>query len=108
MNKFTLTYLQADNQKYPLEIWLKTLDNGTRKRILQRLLRLEDGNFGDCKQINEELFEIRLKFGSGYRIYFTKIDEIIVLLINGGDKSTQNKDIRKAEDLLKQWRLKND
>jgi putative addiction module killer protein len=108
MNKFDVIYLQADNQKEVLSIWLKGLDNITRKRILQRLLRLEQGNFGDCKKIDDEISEIRFMFGSDYRIYFTQINNTIILLINGGDKSSQSKDIKKTKEFLKQWRLEND
>lgn len=108
MNKFNVIYLKTSNQKEILSKWLKTLDNITRKRILQRLLRLEQGNFGDFKKIDDEISEIRFLFGSGYRIYFTQINNTIVLLINGGDKSSQAKDIKKAKELLNQWRLEND
>lgn len=72
------------------------------------MLRLEQGNFGDFKKIDDEISEIRFLFGSGYRIYFTQINNTIVLLINGGDKSSQAKDIKKAKELLNQWRLEND
>lgn len=108
MKKFRVAYLQAPNQKEPFAAWLMSLDSSTRKRIFQRLLRLEDGNFGDCKQLDNELFEARFKFGAGYRIYFSKVNNIIILLINGGDKSTQKSDIKNAKELFKQWRLQND
>ncbi len=107
MNQFNVVYLESSNRK-PLADWLKSLDGITRKRILQRLLRLEQGNFGDCKKIDEEISEIRFVFGSGYRIYYTQINNVVVLLINGGDKSSQSKDIKKAKELLNQWRLEND
>lgn len=68
------------------------------------MTRLLENNFGDCKKIYHEIFELRLKFGSGYRIYYTEIDNMIVLLINGGDKSTQTKDIEKAKSILQEWR----
>ena len=57
-------------------------------------------NFGDHKKIDSEISELRLKFGSGYRIYYTEVDNVIVLLINGGDKSTQSKDIEKAKNTV--------
>jgi len=107
MNKFSVIYLKSNN-KEPLSDWLKTLDNITRKRILQRLLRLEEGNFRDFKKIDDELSEIRFLFGSGYRIYFTQLNNIVLLLINGGNKSSQSKDIKRAKELLKEWRLTND
>ena len=108
MKQFEVIYLQVKNNKEPLFEWLKTLDTITRKRILQRLLRLTEGNFGDYKKIDDDISEIRFMHGSGYRIYFTEINEIILLLINGGDKSTQVKDIKKAKELLEQWRIEND
>lgn len=71
-----------------------------RKRILLRLDRLKDGNFGDYKQLNDYLYELRFNIGAGYRIYYTIEDDVIVLLINGGDKKSQSKDIKKANEIL--------
>ena len=68
------------------------------------MTRLLENNFGDHKKIDNEISELRFNFGSGYRIYYTEVDNIIVLLINGGDKSTQNKDIQKAKIILAEWR----
>lgn len=64
--------------------------------------RVENGNFGDCKQINSGLFELRFFFGSGLRIYYTILGGTIVLLIAGGDKSTQEVDIENAVSILQQ------
>ena len=83
---------------------MDSLDNVTRIRIQSRLTRLLENNFGDHKKIDNEISELRFKFGSGYRIYYTEVDNIIVLLINGGDKSTQSKDINKAKSILQEWR----
>lgn len=84
--------------------WLSSLDKQIKVRIQSRLTRLLENNFGDYKKIDNEISELRSKFGSGYRIYYTEIDNVIVLLINGGDKSTQSKDIKKAKLLLQEWR----
>ena len=84
--------------------WMDSLDKVTRTRIQSRLTRLLENNFGDHKKIDNEISELRFKFGSGYRIYYTEIDNIIVLLINGGDKSTQSKDINKAKSIFQEWR----
>ena len=92
------------HNKSPFIDWIDTLDRVTKSRVQSRLTRLLEGNFGDCKRIDNEICELRLKFGSGYRIYYTEINDIIVLLINGGDKSTQNRDIQKAKSLLQEWR----
>ncbi|WDP86155.1 MAG: type II toxin-antitoxin system RelE/ParE family toxin [Desulfobacter sp.] len=94
---------------YTLEItkhydkWFRKLkDSLVRIKILARLSRVENGNFGDCKQLGTDLFELRFFFGAGFRIYYTIKDARIVLLLVGGDKSSQQKDIDKAEALLKQ------
>ena len=83
---------------------MDSLDKNTKIRVQSRLTRLLENNFGDHKKIDNEISELRFKFGSGYRIYYTEIDNIIVLLINGGDKSTQSKDILKAKSILQEWR----
>ncbi len=83
--------------------WFKKLRPSLDKiKILARLSRMENGNFGDHKQLSGGFYELRFFFGSGFRIYYTiKCDAIILLLI-GGDKSSQQKDIDKAESLLKE------
>lgn len=65
-----------------------------------RFDRLKDGNFGDYKQLDEYLYELRFNFGSGYRVYYTIENNIIVLLINGGDKKSQIKDIKTAKEII--------
>ncbi len=100
MEKFKLKNYIDDNGKEPIIEWLKSLDGSLRKRVLLRLDRLKDGNFGDYKQLTELLYELRFNIGSGYRVYYTIEDDIIVLLINGGDKKTQSKDIQRAVTIL--------
>ena len=95
---------QLANDKIPFIEWITSLDKVTKARVQSRLTRLLENNFGDHKKIDNEISELRLKFGSGYRIYYTEVDNIIVLLINGGDKSTQSKDIEKAKSILQEWR----
>jgi len=81
--------------------WFKGLkDRSTRNRVLARFVRLENGNFGDCKSLNNELFELRFFFAGGLRIYYTIRDGQIVLLLSGGDKSSQSKDIETAKQML--------
>ena len=108
MNNYEIEYLILPNGKAPIIEWLNSLDGITRKRINQRILRIEDGNFGDCKKLSEDISELRFSFGKGYRIYYTEENNKIILLINGGDKSKQSKDIEKAHEFLEQWRIKND
>ncbi len=105
---YKIEYLVLKNGKAPITEWLNSLDSITRKRIIQRILRLEDGNFGDAKKISKDISELRYNFGKGYRIYYTETNETIVLLINGGDKSEQSNDIKKAHKLLNEWRSNNE
>ena len=81
--------------------WMKKIrDKTTLTRFDARFNRIAKGNFGDAKQITTNLFELRFFFGSGYRIYYTIQNGKIVLLLCGGDKSTQSKDIAQAKALL--------
>ena len=80
--------------------WLNKLKDKTAvNRIMARLYRIEHGNFGDVKSVGQNLFELRFFFGSGYRIYYTIQGEKIVLLLCGGDKSSQKQDIAKAQTM---------
>ncbi|HSW70065.1 MAG TPA: type II toxin-antitoxin system RelE/ParE family toxin [Gammaproteobacteria bacterium] len=86
------------NGKVPFSDWLNSLkDPVTRLRIRRRLDRLEIGNFGDCKPIGEGVSELRLAFGPAYRIYFAEQDDVIIILLCAGDKSSQKKDIKTAK-----------
>ncbi len=83
--------------------WFSKLKESTVKiRILARLNRVENDNFGDFKQIGPSLFELRFFFGTGFRIYYTIQNSKVVLLLAGGDKSSQKKDIEKLDRLLKE------
>lgn len=108
MVSYKIEYLITPTGKTPIIEWLNSLDNSTRKRIAQRILRLEDGNFGDSKKISNDISELRFTIGKGYRVYYTVVNNIVVLLINAGDKSQQSKDILKAQKLLNEWRLNNE
>jgi len=89
--------------------WLSKLkDIRANTRIVQRIGRIAEGNFGDHKSISSRISEIRISHGPGYRIYYTVQAKIVVLLLIGGDKSTQQSDIAKAKDLLKQIEETND
>jgi putative addiction module killer protein len=92
-----LKIYQFSNGKEPFIDWLESIkDRSTRNRIITRLDRLEIGNPGDSRHLGEGVFELRLHFGSGYRIYYGEDGPVIVILLIGGDKSTQSEDIQKA------------
>lgn len=87
------------------ENWLKKLrDVRGKARIIRRLDRLAQGNPGDVRPIGAGVSELRLDMGPGYRVYYLQDGETLVLLLCGGDKSTQQKDIDKALELAAQWR----
>lgn len=80
--------------------WLMGLKDKTGKvRVVARLRAAELGNFGDCEPVGEGVSEMRVHYGPGYRIYFTRKDAVIYLLLSGGDKSTQKRDIKRAKQM---------
>ena len=96
------------NGKIPIDDWIYSLkDESTIARINKRLNRLLSGQYGDYKRIDNELSELRFKFGSGYRLYFHETNSIVILLLCGGDKSTQSRDIKKAKEYLQIWKEDN-
>lgn len=86
--------------------WLKKLKNLRAKaKINARIKRLQFGNFSDLKSVNDGIFEMRIDEGQGYRVYLKNQNGILVILLCGGDKSTQEKDIKKAKQLAQEMGL---
>jgi putative addiction module killer protein len=82
--------------------WLLRLrDIRARARIQARIDRMELGNFGNAKPVGEGVSEMKINYGPGYRVYFVQRGSELVILLAGGDKSSQSKDIRKALDLAR-------
>ena len=80
--------------------WFRKLrDRQARARINARIRRLSLGNTGDVRPVGEGVSELRIDYGPGYRVYFVQQDQSLALLLIGGDKSTQNRDIARAHDL---------
>ena len=86
--------------------WLDGLkDLKTQLRIVARLRLAEAGNLGDWKPVGGDISEMRIAFGPGYRLYFTKRQNILIVMLAGGDKSTQARDIKRAQKILQQLEL---
>ncbi|MCF7799648.1 type II toxin-antitoxin system RelE/ParE family toxin [Candidatus Babeliales bacterium] len=99
MNIIEIIVYTTNTGKKPFTEWQEKLDTKTEAIILIRLARVRNGNFGDCKQIKngQGIYEFRINYGSGYRIYFGKDGNKIVVLLIGGDKGSQSRDITKAK-----------
>lgn len=82
----------------PFREWLLGLDRSARARVQARILRFEEGNLGDHKNLSDGVWEARLTFGPGYRVYFGRHGLVLVLLLIGGDKGSQSKDIKRAKE----------
>jgi putative addiction module killer protein len=84
--------------------WQSNLrDAKAKASIAMRLQRLANGNAGDAAPVGEGISELRIHYGPGYRIYFQQRGEVLILLLCGGDKSTQDRDIRAAKQIAAQW-----
>ena len=89
---------RTSSGREPFTEWFEAVQNTkTQTRIEARLNSIKYGNFGDCQSVGDGVFESRLHFGPGYRIYFGVVDNTIVLLLCGGDKSSQARDIVRAK-----------
>jgi len=99
-------YLTVDGKNI-FDAWLDSLrDRRAKAQIRARLDRVEDGNLGDFKPVGEGVFELRIDYGTGYRIYFGQEGTTIIILLSGGDKTTQEQDIGKAQEYWKDYRSK--
>ena len=93
---------QLETGEVPFDSWLLDLkDVRAKARILIRLKRVEMGNFGDTKSVGEGVCELRISEGQGYRVYYGRKGNELVILLCGGNKSTQSKDIKIAKEY---WR----
>jgi putative addiction module killer protein len=88
--------------KYFIDNLNKLKNIQAKVSILRRIERIKNGNFGDYKSITNNLFELRFTIGAGYRIYYTKRNNQIIILLTVGDKSSQQKDINKAKKILQE------
>jgi putative addiction module killer protein len=95
--KELLAYRTSEGRT-PFNEWLDELDDqNIVARVLARLARVRRGNLGDCKSVGEGVSELRVDYGPGYRVYFAQKGQTLVILLCGGDKRTQEKDIQRAK-----------
>ena len=98
------TYLTVDGRS-PFDEWLSSLrDVQARARIRARLVRIQAGNFGDFKPLQDGVQELRIDHGPGYRVYVSRQGPVVVLLLCGSDKSKQSAQIKQAMAYLADWR----
>ena len=95
--------LQLLNGKIPFESWYDRLDPLLQRAIDARLTRLAVGNFGDHKSVGAGVFELRIPKGPGLRVYYGLKSQELVILIGGGDKGSQKRDIDRAIELWRNW-----
>ena len=106
--KIVLTYEVADG-KVPFNQWLEGLrDTRARGIIRTRINRVRLGLLGDCKPVGDDVNELRIDFGPGYRIYLGQEGDAIIILLCGGDKSSQTQDISKAKEYWLDYRSRGD
>jgi putative addiction module killer protein len=99
-----LEIYEAPSGKRPFKIWFENIrDALTKAKVATRLDRLKQGNFGDCKNVGGGVCELRVRFGPGIRIYYSQVSNKLVLLLCGGDKGSQGKDIDTAKEYLKNY-----
>ncbi len=99
---------QLAEGKVPVSDWLAGLrDQRARALIEIRLRRLAIGNFGDCKPVGEGVLELRVDVGAGYRLYCGRHGQTLVILLCGGDKASQQADIKRAKDYWLDWKRSN-
>ena len=90
-------------QTHEFREWLHKLrDDRARAKIVDRLVRVEGGNFGDVEPVGDGVSELRIDYGPGYRVYFMRRGRVVVVILCGGDKRTQTKDIKRAKRMARE------
>ena len=93
-----IRYYQAADGQQPFAEWYVDLDAVARAKVTRAIVRLEQGNFSNVKSVGEGVFEYRIDFGPGYRVYFGQDGQTLVILLTGGTKKRQQRDIDASHD----------
>ena len=102
-----IRYYQSSSYEQPFVEWLRRLsDRQARTRIEARLARIAVGNLGDVEPVGEGVMELRINWGPGYRVYFGRVGQVVVLLLCGGDKRTQQRDIKRAKAYFEDYKAR--
>lgn len=102
---FDVAHYLTANGRDPYQDWFDSLqDAKSQARIAVRIARLGAGAFGDCKPVGEGVYELRIHFGPGFRVYYARAGETLLLLLSGGDKSAQQRDIETAKAFWRDFR----
>jgi len=102
---FELIVYRQPQGRCPYDLWFDSLrDKRAQSRIIARLGQVEAGNLGDCKSVGEGVIELRIDVGAGYRLYCGRSGATLVVLLCGGDKSTQSQNIEQAREFWADWK----
>ena len=104
MPEHDIRKLELENGKVPFDDWFESLrDMRMQAAVDARLARVRAGNFGDHKSVGGGVSELRVRIGLGLRVYYGEQGKQLVILLGGGDKATQTRDINRAKQLWRQW-----
>ena len=99
-----IRYYLARDGRSPFEGWFASLDRTARAKVTVAIARLEQGNLSNVKGVGEGVLEYRINFGPGYRVYFGRDGEVLVILLTGGTKKRQQRDIAEAIEMWADYR----
>lgn len=103
---YSIEFYEKIDGTQPFYDWLEDQDSVIQYKIIAKLERIALGNLGNCEPLGDGVSEIKLDVGSGFRIYYSKVGLKIILLLSAGIKRTQQKDIGKARQYLKDYKLR--
>lgn len=104
---YEIEIYETSTGKRPFDSWFDDIrEIQTKAKILKRLDRIRVGNFGDCEPVGDGICELKIHYGPGFRIYYSKIGKKVILLVYGGYKGSQTKDISKAKEYLKDYQTR--